>query len=81
MLQLEQLVRNQHFLVTVIDTMERQKDFSVRDRSVGRILSAASGYSPGILCSFFAICVLSLQTSVESSVKEARFLPEYRNIG
>ncbi|XP_043246790.1 plexin-B-like [Amphibalanus amphitrite] len=32
MLQLEQLVRNQHFLVTVIDTMERQKDFSIRDR-------------------------------------------------
>jgi len=32
MLQLEQLVRNQHFLVTVVDTMERQKDFTIRDR-------------------------------------------------
>ena len=40
MLQLEQLVRNQHFLVTVIDTMERQKDFSVRDRSVPPLVTA-----------------------------------------
>ncbi|XP_037071066.1 plexin-B-like [Pollicipes pollicipes] len=32
MLQLEQLVRNPNFLVTVIDTMEQQKDFSIRDR-------------------------------------------------
>ncbi|XP_037071029.1 plexin-B-like [Pollicipes pollicipes] len=32
MLQLEQLVRNPNFLVAVIDTMEQQKDFSIRDR-------------------------------------------------
>ena len=44
MLQLEQLVRNQHFLVTVIDTMERQKDFSVRDRSVRGYLVPVYAY-------------------------------------
>ncbi|KAF2368829.1 IPT domain [Trinorchestia longiramus] len=40
MLQLEQLIANKHFLVVLVDTLEAQKTFSIRDKvNVGSLLT------------------------------------------